>query len=191
MIKSTRATLALFTVAMSLPLAAQAGSLSLPAGASVAVEVVDTFTLTPDSDSQADVLLKPTAAASGEYDLPNHCLITADARLAGERIRFSASTLTCIEADADDSAIFSGELSASAEDLDGNTGVAACVDGSGSDCQRVELVPGETFQLRLRHELALEAQENPSAQINERRRQANGEGVANPVPAERPDPDAQ
>ena len=191
MIKSTRSTLALFAVAMSLPLAAQAGSLSLPAGASVAVEVIDTTSLDINSTSQADVLLKPTAAASGEYDLPNHCLITADARLDGERIRLSASTLTCIEANADDSEIFSGELSAIAEDLDGNIGVSACVEGSGSDCQRAELVPGEAFQLRLRGELALKAQENPSAQINERRRQANGEGVANPVPGERPDPDAQ
>nr|WP_163503576.1 hypothetical protein [Halomonas socia] len=191
MIKSTRSTLALFAVAMSLPLAAQAGSLSLPAGASVAVEVIDTTSLDINSTSQADVLLKPTAAASGEYDLPNHCLITADARLDGERIRLSASTLTCIEANADDSEIFSGELSAIAEDLDGNIGVSACVEGSGSDCQRAELVPGEAFQLRLRGELALKAQENPSAQINERRRQTNGEGVANPVPGERPDPDAQ
>lgn len=191
MIKPMRSALTLFAVAMSMPLAAQAGTLSLPAGASVAVEVVDTFTMTPGSGSQADVLLKPTAAASGEYDLPNHCLITADARLDGERIRFSASTLTCIEANADDSAIFSGELSASAEDLDGNTGVPACVEGSGRECQRVELEPGEAFQLRLRDALALEAQENPSAQINERRRQANGQGVANPLPAERPDPDAQ
>ena len=191
MIKSTRATLALFAVAMSLPLAAQAGTLSLPAGASVAVEVIDTTSLDVNNTSQSDVLLKPTAAASGEYDLPNHCLITADARLDGERIRLSASTLTCIEASADDSEIFSGDLSATAEDLDGNIGVPACVEGSGSDCQRAELVPGEAFQLRLRGELALEAQENPSAQINERRRQANGEGVANPVPGERPDPDAQ
>ncbi|MBD3896130.1 hypothetical protein IEI94_09730 [Halomonas sp. ML-15] len=191
MIKPTRAALTLFAIAMSLPLTAQAGTLSLPAGATVSVEVIDTLTLDQSTTSQADVLLKPTRAASGEYDLPNHCLITADARLNGEHIRLSASTLTCIEATADEREIFSGEFSASAEDLDGNTGVPACVEGSGSDCRRAELLPGDVFQLRLRSELDLEAQENPSAQINERRRQANGEGVANPVPAERPDPDDQ
>lgn len=191
MTKSTLSALTLFTIAMGLPLAVQADTLELPADAIVMAEVIDTTTLDVDSLSQSDVLLKPANGTNSEYGLPSHCLITADARLNGERIRLSTKSLTCIEASADDSEIFSGELSAAAYDLDGNFGVPACVDGSGRECQRAELVPGQSFQLHLEHELSLMAQENPSAQINERRRQANGEGVANPLPAERPDPEDQ
>lgn len=191
MTKSTLSVLTLFTIAMGLPLAAQADTLALPADATVTVEVIDTTTLDADSPSQADVLLKPANGANSEYDLPSHCLITADARLNGERIRLSTKSLTCIEASADDSEIFSGELSAAAYDLEGNFGVSACINGAGNNCQRAELAPGQAFQLRLERELSLMAQENPSAQINERRRQADGQGIANPIPAERPDPDDQ
>lgn len=193
MIKHSIPALTLLMLGLATPVMAQADSLSLPSGANIAVQVIDTVILDDAEPRKADVLLKPTASDTGDYDLPSHCLITADARLDGERVRLTAKTLTCIEASGDDSEIFTGELSASAVDLDGNGGVEACSDttGGGNQCQSAELTPEHPFQLRLGRELSLEPQANPSAQINERRRQANGEGIANPIPSERPDPDDQ
>ena len=61
--------------------------------------------------------------------------------------------------------------------------IAACEAG------RCALEPSEGFLLQFAEALAIEPQDNPSARINEQRRQAEGTGVANPIPAERPDPD--
>ncbi|MCG6656412.1 hypothetical protein HOP52_01285 [Halomonas campisalis] len=166
-----------------LPTAATAATLTLPADARVAVQVIDDLLLGDDSDRRDDILMRPVSDdADATHELPEYCVLVGNARLDGERLRITASYLTCIEAEGGDSEIFSGEISAAAYEADGSYGVDACQEG------RCELTPAHVFQLQLASELAIEEQENPAEQINIQRRQAEGTGVANPLPAERPTP---
>ncbi|MGM0702702.1 MAG: hypothetical protein ACQEUG_09915 [Pseudomonadota bacterium] len=168
-----------------LPTAALADSLTLPVDAQVAVTVVDSITLDGAEGDRNDILLRPAGDHSAaSHTLPEHCVLVGNARLDGDRIRITTHALTCIEAQDSDSEIYSGEISAAAYEDDGSYGVLAnCDEG------RCELASDTPFVLQLAEELSLEEQPNPSAEINEQRRQANGEGVANPIPSEAPAPD--
>ncbi|PMR76913.1 hypothetical protein [Billgrantia endophytica] len=169
---------------LALPSAAFAATLSLPADASVAVQVIDDLTLDADRSRHDDILLRPVShATDASHELPEYCVLVGDARLDGERVRITTKALTCVETDGDDSEIFSGEVSAAAYDADGSYGVAACDGG------RCELTSDHVFHLQFASALEIEEQDNPAARINEQRRQADGTGIANPIPAERPDPD--
>lgn len=166
-----------------MPLYASAGTLSLPADADVAMQVVDDLILEDGNMRRDDILLRPVAGiGESAHELPEYCVVVGDARQEGARLRITAKSLTCIETDDGDSDIFSGDISAAAYELDGSYGLAACEAG------RCELLEDHIFHLKLASELEIEEQDNPSARINEQRRQANGEGIANPIPADRPDP---
>lgn len=167
-----------------MPLHASAETLSLPADANVAMQVVDDLTLEGGNMRHDDVLLRPVGGLEeATHELPEYCVVVGDARQEGDRLRITAKSLTCIETDYSDSDIFSSDISAAAYELDGSYGLATCEEG------RCELSGDHVFHLKLAHGLEIEEQDNPSARINEQRRQASGEGVANPIPAERPDPD--
>ncbi|PMR79319.1 hypothetical protein C1H70_12880 [Halomonas urumqiensis] len=174
--------MALFATLLVSPLAL-GETLELPADAEIEVQVIDRLVLDEAESRRDDILLKPVANGGGSHQLPDYCVMIGDAQRNDERLRLTASSITCIETEGSDSDIFSGEISAAAFGADGNFGLAAC------DSGRCELGPEQGFTLRLAEALAIEEQHNPSAQINEQRRQADGEGVANPIPAEQPDPE--
>ncbi|MDP4556587.1 hypothetical protein Q9247_02690 [Halomonas meridiana] len=164
------------------PLHAEESTLDLPSGAKVGVEVVEALTFNSSQSRYTDLLLHPKQASGTTHSLPEYCLLVANAQLNGDRIRITTQDATCIETHDAESAIYSGEFSASAYAEDGQYGLA-CNNG---DCT---LAPGESFVLTLDESIHIAAQDNPSAEINATRRQANGDGVANPIPGERPDPD--
>ncbi|MBA2778747.1 hypothetical protein [Billgrantia kenyensis] len=169
-----------------IPQQALAGTLSLPQDAHVAVQVIDSLTLEGEGERQDDILLRPAGGlAEASHELPEYCVVVANAREEGDRLRISTQSLTCIETEGGDSDIYSGDISAAAYELDGSFGLDVCEAG------RCELDSEHVFHLKLASRLEIEEQENPSARINEQRRQADGTGVANPIPAERPDPDQQ
>jgi len=141
------------------------------------------LTLSTEAQERNDLIILPVADGNASHSLPEYCVLIGNARLNDQRIRLTTDSLTCIETDGSESEIYSGEISAAAYDTDGNFGIPACEDGS---CR---LTPDRTFQLRLASDLEIEQQDNPAARINEQRRQADGDGVANPVPADAPDPD--
>ncbi|MFW6346681.1 MAG: hypothetical protein ACOC0M_10190 [Halomonas sp.] len=169
--------------ALLAPSLAFADTLELPTDARIEMQVIEPLVLDDDTPEREDVLLRPVADGGGTHQVPDHCVVVGEARLDGDRIRLTTDTITCIDAEADDSHIFSGEISAAAYE-EGDFGIDACQDG------RCELSPDHGFELQLARDLAIEEEENPSEEINIERRQADGEGVANPVPAEAPDPDA-
>ena len=173
----------LLLAALFTPSLALAATLELPSDARLEVQVIESFTLDREASRRDDILLRPVANGQGTHELPSHCVMVGDARLDGERVRITTNSVTCIATDGGDSEIFSGELSAAAYEADGSFGIAACEEG------RCEISPAHTFELRLASELAIEEQENPAERINIQRREAEGAGVANPIPAERPDPD--
>lgn len=173
----------LLLAALLAPSLAFAATLELPADAYLEAQVIDRLVLDEETPRQDDILMRPVSEGYGSHQLPDHCVMVGDARLDGERIRLTTNAVTCIATDGSDSEIYSGEMSAAAYDSDGAFGIAACSDG------RCELDPDHSFELRLASGLTIEQQENPSEQINVRRREADGSGVANPIPAERPDPD--
>jgi hypothetical protein len=173
----------LLLAALLAPSLALAATLELPADARLEVQVIDRLVLDQETPRQDDILLRPVANGQGSHELPDHCVMVGEARLDGERIRLTTSSVTCIATDGGDSEIYSGEMSAAAYDTDGAFGIAACEEG------RCELTPEHRFELRLAGELSIEEQENPAERINIQRRQAEGAGIANPIPAERPDPD--
>ncbi|MCE8011240.1 hypothetical protein HOP54_12175 [Halomonas daqingensis] len=185
MIKISDAILAASGMALLLmPLHAAAGTLSLPKDATVAVQAVDSLTLAGGETRLDDILLRPAGGAvEASHELPEYCVLVGDARQDGDRLRITTKSLTCIETDGGDSDIYSGSLSAAGYELDGSYGIVAC------DGERCELDADHVFHLKLASALEIEEQDNPSARINEQRRQANGAGIANPIPAERPDPD--
>jgi len=173
----------LMAAMLAMPTLAMSDTLELPADATVDAQVIDVLTLSAQTPERNDLLIHPVADGDASHSLPEYCVLIGDAQIDGERIRLTTQSLTCIETEGSDSEIYSGEISAAAYGSDGNFGLAACQDG---DCR---LTPEQTFQLRLASELAIEQQENPAARINEQRRQAEGEGVANPIPADRPSPE--
>ncbi|GAA0581245.1 hypothetical protein ACFQH5_11095 [Halomonas salifodinae] len=148
---------------------AQADTLHLPDEAIIEVAVIEATTFSAETPRHSDMLLRPVSDAAGDAALPSHCLITADGLLDGDRLRVSARTLTCIATDGSESEIFSGEMSATAYDADGRFGLDACVD---AECREALLEPSRAFVMRLGGDLTLEPKDNPSARINEERRQA-------------------
>src|SRR5690554_2974892 len=174
------------TALLLMSLNASAASLVLPNNATVMVQVVDSVVLSADDSRLNDLLLRPAGEhADTSHTLPEYCVIVANARPEGERLRISAQSLICIETDGGDSDIYSGEISAGAYELDDSYGLAVCAAG------RCELDPEHNFMLKLASRLEIAEQDNPSARINEQRRQVEGEGIANPIPADRPDPDQE
>ncbi|MDZ7852482.1 MAG: hypothetical protein U5L98_07495 [Halomonas sp.] len=173
----------LMAAVLAMPTLAISDTLELPTDATIDVQVIDDVTLSAQTPEHDDLLIHPVAVGNASHTLPEYCVLIGDARIDGERIRLTTQSLTCIETDGSESEIYSGEISAAAYDSDGDFGIAACQNGI---CR---LTPEQTFQLRLASELVIEQQDNPAARINEQRRQAEGEGVANPTPADTPDPD--
>ncbi|WP_404377627.1 hypothetical protein [Vreelandella aquamarina] len=163
------------------PLHAEESTLELPSGAKVGVEVVEALKFDSSQTRYNEILLHPKPADSTTHSLPEYCLLVANAQLNGDRIRITTQDATCIETHDAESAIYSGSFSASAYAQDGQYGLAC----DGGSCS---LAPGQSFVLTLEESIQIQAQDNPSAEINAARRQANGEGVANPIPGERPDP---
>ncbi|MDX5376873.1 MAG: hypothetical protein LPK08_05030 [Halomonas sp.] len=168
-----------------LPLAASANTLSVPGDAVVAFQVIDDLDLAEEGGRRDDILLRPVSGhESATHELPDYCVVVGDARQDGDRLRITAKALTCVETEGGDSDIYNGEISAAAYEADGSYGLAVCETGG---CQ---LPSDRVFHLKLASPLEIEEQDNPSAQINEQRRQADGAGVANPIPAERTAPDS-
>lgn len=168
-----------------LPLHASANTLSVPGNAVVAFQVIDDLVLEGESERRDDILLRPVSGFENTtHELPEYCVVVGDARQDGDRLRVTAKALTCVETEGGDSDIYNGEISAAAYEMDGSYGLAVC------DAGRCALPSDHVFHLKLASGLEIEEQDNPSARINEQRRQADGAGVANPIPAERPDPDS-
>lgn len=159
------------------PLLAAAATLSLPNEATVGVEVVEELTFDANQPRLNDILLHPTQATNASHALPEYCVIVGSAQLADERIRVTTQETTCIETHDADSNIFTGEFSASAYGQDDQYGIAC----ESTPCT---LSPGQTFRLTLNQAVEIEELDNPSEELNQQRRQANGEGVANPIPRE-------
>lgn len=165
-----------------LPSLALAETLTLPNDASLKVQVIDGLQFDQDTPRHNDIAMRPVAEESGSHRLPAFCVIIGDAMIDGERVRITTKAVTCIETDDSDSEIYSGEIAASAFGSDGSYGLDACEQG------RCNLSPDQGFELRLSSALSIEQQENPSARLNEQRRQADGTGIANPIPADSPEP---
>ncbi|UYV17676.1 hypothetical protein K1Y77_09160 [Halomonas qaidamensis] len=173
---------ALLGTALATPSLAAEQTLTLPSGASVGVEVTEEFTFTDSKSRHEEILLHPTQAEGASHELPEYCVLVANAQLSSGRIRITTQDATCIETNDAESAIFTGSFSASAYAQDGQYGLA-CDDAS------CTLSPGQSFVVTLDKDIDINAQDNPSAEINAARRQADGEGVANPIPSDQPDPD--
>ncbi|MGC3871902.1 hypothetical protein ACPF7Z_01375 [Halomonas sp. GXIMD04776] len=138
-----------------------------------------------------DVLLRPVTRdeADSTQPLPHYCLITANARLNDRRVRLTTESVTCIDAEDDSPAIYSGELSAAAFERDGDFGLDVCTNEQDGQCRKAVIDPDHHFQLNVSEATSISAQDNPSEELNRQRRQVDGEGIANPVPADRPNPD--
>lgn len=168
--------------ATSLHAVAAEATLSLPNEATVGVEVVEELVFESNQARLNDILLHPTQATGASHSLPEYCVIVGNAQLVDERIRVTTQEATCIETHDADSDIFSGEFSASAYAENGQYGIAC----KNTPCS---LSPGQTFLLTLDESVAIKALDNPSEELNEQRRQVDGEGIANPVPREEAVPD--
>lgn len=164
------------------PSLALAETLTLPDDASLEVQVIDGLQFDQDTPRHNDIAMRPVAEGSGSHRLPDFCVIIGDAMIDGERVRITTKAVTCIETEGGNSEIYSGEIAASAFDGDGNYGINTCEQG------RCHLGPDQGFDLRLSSAVSIEQQENPSARLNEQRRQTDGTGIANPIPADSPEP---
>ncbi len=162
--------------------AAAGATLSLPYEATVGVEVVEELTFESNRARLNNILLHPAQAAGASHSLPEYCVMVGNAQLVDGRIRVTTQETTCIETHDADSDIFTGEFSASAYAEDGQYGIAC----EGTPCS---LSPGKTFLLTLDQRVEIQELDNPSEELNQQRQQANGEGVANPVPREEAVPD--
>lgn len=161
---------------LAIPALAQT-TLSLPAEARVDVQVIDSVTLDQNTPELANVLLRPVAriGSSATHRLPDYCLITADARLVDQGMRLSTNTVTCIEAEGDNRAIFSGELSAAAFERDGGFGLDVCTERRDGRCTSATLEPSHAFQLSIGRDTEIAELDNPAEEINEQRRNADSE----------------
>ncbi|MDR5898406.1 hypothetical protein QC823_05325 [Halomonas vilamensis] len=169
---------------LAMPLYAAEETLSLPDNATIGVEFVDSIAFSEGETRKEGILLRPSHYNDASHVLPDYCVFIGDAQLSENRLRVTVNDVTCIETDNADSAIFSGAISASAYDSDGQYGLAC-------DNNQCIKLPGHSFSLTLSEALEIEAQDNPSAEINAQRRQANGDGDANPTPSERSDSEDQ
>ncbi|SFH64636.1 hypothetical protein [Modicisalibacter xianhensis] len=160
--------------AMAMPTLAAQDTLSLPADARIDVQVIDRVTLDRASSERNDVLLRPVSRtqSTAAHHLPEYCLITARAQLTEERVRLTTESVTCIEPEGSQPHIYSGELSAAAYEREGGFGLDVCQESQEGQCSRAVIVPDHTFQLSLGRALQIDAQRNPSAEINQRRMQA-------------------
>ncbi|MBS9403974.1 hypothetical protein KG088_10065 [Halomonas sp. TRM85114] len=165
------------------PLLGFADTLELPPQAQVEFSLIEPLTLNESGSRRDDVVMRPVTDGNGTHSLPQHCVVIGSASLDDERIRLSATSMTCIETHGGDSEIYSSEIAAAAYDADGRYGLPACEEG------RCELGNDRSFMLQFTEAVSIEPQANPSAELNEQRRQAEGDGVANPIPAESPAPD--
>lgn len=152
-------------------------TLSLPAKARVDVQAIDSVTLDRNTPELANVLLRPVEreGSSATHRLPDYCLITADAQLDNQDMRLSTSTVTCIEAEGDNRAIFSGELAAAAFERDGSLGLDVCTASRDGQCMSATLEPSHVFQLSIGRDTEIEALDNPAENINEQRRNVDSE----------------
>ncbi len=184
--------LCLCLAGLASPVFAAQTALDLPADTRIDVQVIDRITLDDSQEEMTDVLLRPVTRSkeASAQPLPPYCLITASARLNDRRVRLTTESVTCIDAEDDSPAIYSGELSAAAFENDGNFGLDTCTNEQDGRCTKAVIEPEHHFQLNVGKATHIPAQENPSAELNRQRRQADGEGVANPIPADRPDPDS-
>lgn len=182
----------LWLAGLTLPVFAADATLDLPADTRIDVQVIDRVILDDSKAEMTDVLLRPVTQDQGAstQPLPPYCLITANARLNDRRIRLTTESVTCIDAEDDSPAIYSGELSAAAFENDGDFGLDICANEQDGQCTKAVIEPEHHFQLNVGEGAHITAQENPSAEINRQRRKADGEGIANPPPADRPDPDS-
>lgn len=174
---------AMMIALLATPLSVSAATLSLPEDATVGVEIVDAISFADGQSRQEGILLRPAEISQASDSLPEYCVIVGDAQRDDMRVRITTHDVTCIETDDADSSIFSGEIDAAVYGADGNYGLSC----SDTTCK---LASGHAFTLTLNAPLEITEQDNPSARINEKRRQTDGEGVANPIPADRPDPEA-
>lgn len=153
---------------MATPLFAADAALVLPERATVGVEFTENVTFAGGENSRDNILLRPNHDVDSSHQLPQYCVIIGDAVRSGERVRITAHDVTCIEAEDADSAIFSGEMDGGVYDTDGQYGLT-CED---STCA---FLPSKGFMLTLNETLEIEAQDNPSAEINAQRRLADQE----------------
>ena len=142
--------------------------LSFPEQATVGVEFVENVTFADGESSYTNILLRPSHEAATSHQLPEYCVIIGDALRSDERVRITAHDVTCIETDNAESAIFTGEIDAGVYDSDGQYGLM-CED------TRCAFAPEHNFTLTLNKALNIEAQDNPSAELNAQRRQAGQE----------------
>jgi len=153
---------------MASPLLAADATLVLPDRATVGVEFTENVIIAEGEDRKDNILLRPNHDVEASHQLPEYCVIIGDAMRSGDRVRITAHDVTCIEAEDADSAIFSDEMDGGVYDTDGQYGLA-CED---STCT---FLPNEGFMLTLNETLEIDAQDNPSAEINAQRRQEGQE----------------
>lgn len=175
----------LLLAVMTMPVLAAQDTLRLPADARVEVQLIDRVTLDRTSSEKNNILLRPVShvQSSVSYQLPKHCLITANAQLTDDRVRLTTQSMTCVETEDSQPDVFSGELSAAAYERDGGFGLDVCHESQDGQCSLAVIAPDHTFQLSLGRSLQLDAQINPSAEINKRRRHADEQGEASNLPA--------
>lgn len=172
---------ALLAGVAAMPVLATEVQLRLPANARVDVQVVDSVVLDQHTPSKSDVLLRPVEReqSSATHRLPPYCLITAAARLEDQHVRLTTQSVTCIEAEGDRRTIFTGELPAAAFERDGGFGLNVCTRQQEGECVQAVLEPAHHFQLNVSQDSELDALANPSAEINQRRRQASDDDATN------------
>jgi len=166
---STRLPVTLFSVLLPLmassSLLAADAKLTFPERATVGVEFIENVTFADSESPYTNILLRPNHEAASSHQLPEYCVIIGDALRSGDRVRITAHDVTCIEADNLERAIFSGEIDAGVYDTDGQYGLRC----ENTDCAFVQ---EHNFTLTLNESLEIEAQNNPSAELNAQRRQS-------------------
>lgn len=172
----------LFCSISAFSVAAAPSSLELPDQATVGLRLVSPVALSPAKPEHQGVIMTPSANRDASQTLPKHCVIVGDAQLNGSRVRVSTTAITCIETDQADSAIFTGEIDAAVYGSDGAYGLecqpSGCTLGTDTD-----------FIMALDAPVQIQAQANPSAELNRQRREAEPRGGINPITGDRPTPD--
>ena len=115
----TRSAILLATTLL-IPATGLGDTLELPAEARVEFQLIDPLTLSEAAPNRDDVVMRPVVNGAGSHQLPAHCVVIGNARLADARVRLTAKTLTCIETEDGDSEIYSDAVTAAAFGEDGN-----------------------------------------------------------------------
>lgn len=150
---------------LATPLFAADATLVMPERATFGVEFTENVAFAEGESRRDNILLRPNHDVDASHQLPQYCVIIGDAVRSDERVRVTAHDVTCIEADNAESAIFSGEMEGGVYDTDGQYGLAC-------DDSACAFPSGRGFMLTLNESLDIDAQDNPSAEINAQRRQA-------------------